>query len=39
MTAEHGRRLGLDLQLELVTRESDPLDVFGAAARTRSRDG
>lgn len=32
MTAEHGRRLGLDLQLELVTRESDPLDVFGAAA-------
>ena len=32
MTAAHGRRLGLDLQLELVTRESDPLDVFGAAA-------
>src|SRR5215213_7924110 len=34
MTAEHGRRHGLDLHLEVVTRESDPLDVFGAAAST-----
>lgn len=32
MTAEHGRRYGLDLHLELVTRERDPLDVFGGAA-------
>jgi sulfide:quinone oxidoreductase len=32
MTAEHGRRHGLDLHIEVVTRESDPLDVFGAAA-------
>jgi sulfide:quinone oxidoreductase len=32
MTAEYGRRRGLDLHLELVTRESDPLGVFGVAA-------
>jgi sulfide:quinone oxidoreductase len=32
MTADYGRRRGLDLQLEVVTRESDPLGIFGAAA-------
>ena len=32
MTAEHGRRLGLDLAIELVTRESSPLGIFGAEA-------
>jgi sulfide:quinone oxidoreductase len=32
MTAEHGRRCGLELHLEVVTRESDPLGIFGAAA-------
>jgi sulfide:quinone oxidoreductase len=32
MTAAHGRRHGLDLRLEVVTAESDPLGVFGAAA-------
>jgi sulfide:quinone oxidoreductase len=32
MTAEHGRRHGLDLHLEIVTRESDPLGIFGAEA-------
>src|SRR5215207_9731305 len=32
MTAEHGRRRGLDLRLEVVTRESDPLGVFGSSA-------
>jgi sulfide:quinone oxidoreductase len=32
MTAEHGRRRGLDLHLEVVTRESDPLGIFGTAA-------
>ena len=32
MTAEYGRRLGLDLALQLVTRESDPLGVFGRKA-------
>jgi len=31
-TAEHGRRRGLDLHLELVTREADPLGVFGRDA-------
>ncbi len=31
-TAEHGRRHGLDLHLELVTREADPLGVFGPDA-------
>ena len=31
-TAEHGRRHGLDLHLEFVTREADPLDVFGPDA-------
>jgi sulfide:quinone oxidoreductase len=32
MTSRYGRARGLDLHLEVVTRESDPLDVFGAAA-------
>jgi sulfide:quinone oxidoreductase len=32
MTAEHDRRCGLDLALELVTRESEPLGIFGAEA-------
>jgi sulfide:quinone oxidoreductase len=32
MTAEHGRRRGLDLHLEVVTRESDPLGIFGPTA-------
>jgi sulfide:quinone oxidoreductase len=32
MTADHGRRRGLDLAIELVTRESAPLGVFGADA-------
>ena len=32
MTAEHGRRRGLDLAIELVTRESTPLGLFGAEA-------
>jgi sulfide:quinone oxidoreductase len=32
MTAEHARRRELDLDLEIVTRESDPLGVFGTAA-------
>jgi sulfide:quinone oxidoreductase len=32
MTAHHGRRHGLDLHLEVVTRESDPLGIFGGAA-------
>jgi len=32
MTAGHGRRRGLDLHLEVVTREAKPLDVFGSVA-------
>lgn len=32
MTAEYGRQRGLDLALELVTRESAPLRIFGAEA-------
>jgi len=32
MTAAHGRRRGLDLHLEVVTRESNPLGVFGREA-------
>ncbi|HKH16357.1 MAG TPA: FAD-dependent oxidoreductase [Solirubrobacteraceae bacterium] len=32
MTAEHGRRRGLDLAIEVVTRESAPLGIFGAEA-------
>ena len=32
LTAAHGRRHGLDLHLEVVTRESAPLDVFGEPA-------
>jgi sulfide:quinone oxidoreductase len=31
-TAAYGRRRGLDLDLEIVTREADPLGVFGRAA-------
>jgi sulfide:quinone oxidoreductase len=32
MTAEYGRQRGLDLAIELVTRESAPLGMFGAEA-------
>jgi sulfide:quinone oxidoreductase len=32
MTGRYGRTRGLDLHIEVVTRESDPLDVFGPAA-------
>ena len=32
MTAEHGRRHGLELAIELISAESAPLDIFGAAA-------
>jgi sulfide:quinone oxidoreductase len=32
MTARYGRRRGLDLRIEIVTRESDPLGIFGAPA-------
>ena len=32
MTAQYGRRRGLELDLEIVTRESEPLGVFGAGA-------
>ena len=32
MTAAHGRRHGLDLAIELITREAAPLGIFGAAA-------
>lgn len=32
MTAEHARARGLDLELEVVTREARPLDVFGTTA-------
>jgi sulfide:quinone oxidoreductase len=32
MTAAHGRRRGLDLAIELVTRESAPLGLFGREA-------
>jgi sulfide:quinone oxidoreductase len=34
MTSRYGRDRGLDLHIEVVTRESDPLDVFGPAAST-----
>ena len=37
MTAEHGRRRGLDLAIELITRESTPLGIFGAAASSAVR--
>jgi sulfide:quinone oxidoreductase len=37
MTAEHGRRRGLDLAIELITRESTPLGIFGAAASAAVR--
>ena len=37
MTAEHGRRHGLDLAIELITRESAPLGIFGAAASAAGR--
>ena len=32
LTAEHGRRAGLELELEIVTREDAPLGVFGGPA-------
>jgi sulfide:quinone oxidoreductase len=32
MTTEHGQRHGLDLAVELVTRESAPLSIFGSTA-------
>ena len=32
LTAEHARHRGLDLRVEIVTRESGPLDLFGAEA-------
>ena len=32
MTAEHGRRHGLDLAVEVISRESAPLSVFGETA-------
>jgi sulfide:quinone oxidoreductase len=37
MTAEYGRRRGLDLAIELITGESAPLGVFGAEARAAVR--
>jgi sulfide:quinone oxidoreductase len=37
MTAQHGRERGLDLAIELITRESAPLGVFGAAASAEVR--
>lgn len=37
MTAEHGRRHGLDLAIELISRESAPLGIFGAAASAAVR--
>jgi sulfide:quinone oxidoreductase len=37
MTAEHGRRHGLDLAIELISRESAPLGIFGAAASATVR--
>jgi sulfide:quinone oxidoreductase len=32
LTEAHGRRAGLDLELEIVTREDAPLGIFGAVA-------
>jgi sulfide:quinone oxidoreductase len=37
MTAEHGRRRGLDLAIEVISTESAPLGVFGAEARAAVR--
>jgi sulfide:quinone oxidoreductase len=37
MTAEYGRRRGLDLAIEVITSESAPLGVFGADARAAVR--
>jgi sulfide:quinone oxidoreductase len=37
MTAEHGRQHGLDLTIELISRESAPLGIFGAAASAAVR--
>ena len=37
MTAEHGRRRGLDLAIELISHESAPLGVFGADASAAVR--
>ena len=38
MTSERGRRLGLDLELEVVTPEPAPLDVFSAVAARAVRE-
>jgi sulfide:quinone oxidoreductase len=37
MTAEYGRRRGLDLKIEVITCESAPLGVFGSEARAEVR--
>ena len=37
MTAEYGRRRGLDLAIEVITSESAPLGIFGAEARAAVR--
>ena len=37
MTAAHGRRRGLDLAIELISRESAPLGIFGAEASAAVR--
>ena len=37
MTAEYGRRRGLDLAIEVISSESAPLGVFGAEARAAVR--
>jgi sulfide:quinone oxidoreductase len=37
MTAAYGRRRGLDLAIELISRESAPLGIFGAAASAAVR--
>ena len=37
MTAEYGRRRGLDLAIELISRESAPLGIFGAEASAAVR--
>ena len=37
MTADHGRRHGLDLAIELISREAAPLGIFGATASAAVR--
>jgi sulfide:quinone oxidoreductase len=37
MTAEYGRRRGLDLEIEVISSESAPLGMFGAEARAAVR--